>query len=124
MTCRFACTTCRGALSWATRSTSAWAIVAIGFAGAAFRSDGMELAVDTEQGIAVWDLDPTHWVEAACDVAGRNLTRGRMGQFIGDLAPYGSGARSTRARARSAHAGQAMTGFVHTAQFKSGMSIG
>ncbi len=57
-------------------------------AGAAFNSDGMELAVDTEQGIVVWDLDPDHWVDAACDVAGRNLTHTEWDQYIGDLAPY------------------------------------
>jgi hypothetical protein len=48
----------------------------------------MELAVDTEQGIVVWDLDPDHWVEAACDLAGRNLTQAEWDQHIGDLAPY------------------------------------
>jgi hypothetical protein len=56
--------------------------------GLAFRSDGLELAVDTERGIVVWDLDPTHWVDAACDVAGRNLTQAEWDQYIGDLAPY------------------------------------
>ena len=58
------------------------------WAGAAFSSNGTELAVDTEQGIVVWDLDPDHWVDAACDVAGRNLTHAEWDQYIGDLAPY------------------------------------
>jgi DNA-binding SARP family transcriptional activator len=59
-----------------------------GFAGAAFRPDGLELAVDTAQGIVVWSLDPIRWVQAACDVAGRNLTQAEWDQYIGDLAPY------------------------------------
>ncbi len=31
---------------------------------AAIRSDGLEVAVDSNEGIVVWDLDPAHWVEA------------------------------------------------------------
>lgn len=42
----------------------------------------------TENGIVVWDLDPEHWVEPACAIAGRNLTRAEWDQYIGDLAPY------------------------------------
>jgi hypothetical protein len=61
---------------------------ALDWGRAAFRSDGMELAVDTEHGIVVWDLDPSHWVEPACDIAGRNLTRSEWDQYIGDVAPY------------------------------------
>jgi DNA-binding SARP family transcriptional activator/WD40 repeat protein/molybdopterin-guanine dinucleotide biosynthesis protein len=57
-------------------------------AGAAIRPDGMEAAVTTDQGIVVWDLDAEHWVEGACAIAGRNLTRAEWDQYIGDLAPY------------------------------------
>jgi hypothetical protein len=60
----------------------------LGWVGAAFRFDGMELAIDTAQGIVVWDLDPAHWVDAACDVAGRNLIPAEWDQYIGDIAPY------------------------------------
>ena len=48
----------------------------------------MQAAADTEQGIVVWDLDPAHWVDAACQLAGRNLTHAEWDQYIGDLAPY------------------------------------
>jgi WD40 repeat protein len=36
----------------------------------------------------IWDLDPTHWVSAACGIAGRNLTREEWATHIGDLSPY------------------------------------
>ena len=41
-----------------------------------------------EDGIAIWDLDPEHWVTAACDLAGRNLTKEESDKYIGDLAAY------------------------------------
>ena len=52
------------------------------------RPDGLEAAVATDHGIAVWDLDPEHWVKGACAIAGRNLTRAEWDQYVGDLAPY------------------------------------
>jgi WD40 repeat protein len=39
-------------------------------------------------GVQVWDLNPDHWATAACQVAGRNLTRDEWGANIGDLTPY------------------------------------
>jgi hypothetical protein len=36
-------------------------------------------------GVQVWDLDPDHWATAACQVAGRNLTRDEWEAHIGDL---------------------------------------
>jgi hypothetical protein len=55
--------------------------------------DGKQLAVGGEPGtgqhaIEIWDLDPDHWVAAACKIAGRNLTRDEWASNIGDLAPY------------------------------------
>ena len=41
----------------------------------------------TSQGIVVWDLDPDHWVDAACQLAGRNLTHAEWDQYIGDSPP-------------------------------------
>ena len=38
--------------------------------------------------IKMWDLDPDHWVDAACKVAGRNLTRAEWNDLVGNLAPY------------------------------------
>jgi WD40 repeat protein len=62
--------------------------VGVSFAGAALRGDGLEATVATDQGIAVWDLDPDHWVDAACQLAGRNLTRAESDQYIGGLGTY------------------------------------
>jgi hypothetical protein len=36
----------------------------------------------------VWDLQPVSWVPAACQVAGRNLTRTEWQTYLGDLGPY------------------------------------
>jgi hypothetical protein len=56
--------------------------------GGALRPDGLEAAVGTDHGIVVWDLDPEHWVDGACAIAGRNLTRAEWDQYIGNLASY------------------------------------
>ena len=61
-----------------------------GGVGTALRRDGQQAAMITSQGIVVWDLDPDHWVEAACQLAGRNLTVAEWDQYIGDLARYGT----------------------------------
>ena len=55
---------------------------------AVLRPDGRQAAAVTNQGIVVWDLDPDHWVVAACRLAGRNLTHDEWNQYIGDLAHY------------------------------------
>jgi hypothetical protein len=34
------------------------------------------------------ELQPEHWVDAACRVASRNLTRDEWTTYIGNLAPY------------------------------------
>ncbi len=41
-----------------------------------------------DAGIKVWDLDPERWMVAACQLAGRNLTREEWETNIGDLADY------------------------------------
>jgi hypothetical protein len=38
--------------------------------------------------VKVWNLDPQSWVDAACRLAGRNLTPEEWNSYIGDLAPY------------------------------------
>ena len=58
------------------------------YSTASLRPDGMAAATVTGQGIVFWDLDPAHWQEAACRLAGRNLTRAEWDEYIGDLAPY------------------------------------
>jgi DNA-binding SARP family transcriptional activator/class 3 adenylate cyclase len=57
---------------------------------AALRADGDQLAVGTSQGVVAWDLDPETLVEAACRVAGRDLTESEWRDNIGSLAPYRS----------------------------------
>lgn len=36
----------------------------------------------------MWDLDPEHWIAAACTPASRNLTQEEWDTYIGKLAPY------------------------------------
>ena len=50
----------------------------------------MELAIGGGfgQDFLVWDLDPEHWVTAACELAGRSLTQDEWDTYIGDLAEY------------------------------------
>jgi hypothetical protein len=56
--------------------------------GAALRPDGLEMAAASDHGIVVWDLDPSHWIAAACEVAGRNLTRQEWDHYLGVLGGY------------------------------------
>ena len=39
------------------------------------RPDGRQLVTSRSNGLMFWDLDPDHWEQAACVLAGRNLTR-------------------------------------------------
>ncbi|MBK5331669.1 MAG: protein kinase [Ilumatobacteraceae bacterium] len=54
------------------------------------REDGVEAVIPSLRvdGAAVWDLNPEHWVTAACSVARRNLTRDEWSTYIGDLGGY------------------------------------
>ena len=55
----------------------------------AFAPDGGSLAVPNWDGtITVWDLHPTRWLEAACGLAGRELTAAEWRQFIGEGEPH------------------------------------
>jgi hypothetical protein len=62
--------------------------VDVAFGWSELRDDGDAVAMETEQGTVVWDLDPDSLAEAACRVAGRNLTRAEWDEHIGPLAPY------------------------------------
>lgn len=57
---------------------------------ASLRPDGRELAVVIDAGIQLWDLDPASQAEAACRVAGRDLTREEWDTYLGGIAPYRS----------------------------------
>ena len=55
---------------------------------ATMRPDGLAMAVGGgERGIAIWDLDPTHWATATCRLAGRNLTAEEWKTYLGGLGP-------------------------------------
>ena len=56
--------------------------------GAAIRADGLEVASASDHGIVVWDLDPSQWVAAACELAGRNLTHEEWDHNLGALGSY------------------------------------
>ena len=60
--------------------------------GSAIRPDGLEMAfgggIYTD--IVAWDLDPQHWVTAACTLAGRNLTHEEWDTYLGGLGAYRS----------------------------------
>jgi hypothetical protein len=58
--------------------------------GFALQPEGRELAVGggSKDGIAIWDLDPQDWVDAACRLAGRNLTKAEWDTYLGTLGDY------------------------------------
>lgn len=55
---------------------------------AAIRGDGEQLAVGTVHGIVVWDLDAELLAEAACRVAGRDITEQEWEDHLAALGPY------------------------------------
>ena len=61
----------------------------VGFA-ASLRPDGRELAVALADGMQIWDLDPEAQAEAACRIAGRDLTHAEWDEHLGAIAPYRS----------------------------------
>jgi hypothetical protein len=59
-------------------------------AAMALSADGTMLVTGggPDDGALLWDLQPTSWVNAACAIAGRDLTVDEWETFIGDLARY------------------------------------
>ena len=49
----------------------------------ALRPDGKAIATNASRGVAVWDIDPEHLADAACKVAGRNLTAAEWDTYLG-----------------------------------------
>jgi len=53
------------------------------------RPDGKQLAVPYgAPGVVLWDLDPQHWLNAACELAGRNLTQDEWDQYLSEFGQY------------------------------------
>ena len=53
-----------------------------------FLPDGHTLLISTTEGfVSTWDTRPESWVDFACAVAGRNLTKDEWGQAFGTR-PY------------------------------------
>ena len=51
------------------------------------RPDGRRLLTNDRLGVVEWDLDPETMAGAACDLAGRNLSRAEWATYLGDQ-PY------------------------------------
>jgi class 3 adenylate cyclase/WD40 repeat protein/tRNA A-37 threonylcarbamoyl transferase component Bud32 len=49
------------------------------------RPDGKAVAITDRQGVAIWDVDPDHLADAACRLAGRNLTESEWHTYVSDL---------------------------------------
>ena len=52
------------------------------------RPDGGAVAVTDRNGVAVWELTPDRLADAACQLAGRNLTRTEWDSYVGGLREY------------------------------------
>jgi WD40 repeat protein len=54
------------------------------------RPDGLEIAVASvdHPGVTLWSLDPETLIDAACRIAGRNLSSTEWDTYVGGLAPY------------------------------------
>lgn len=53
--------------------------------GSALRPDGLQLAVTNNAGLALWNLDHQAWLDGACELAGRNLSREEWSTYFGRL---------------------------------------
>jgi hypothetical protein len=49
------------------------------------RPDGAELAVGSDGRVMLWDLRPEAWAQAACRLAGRELTEAERRDHIGEV---------------------------------------
>ena len=64
----------------------------------AIRPDGKELAVPYGSlGLVLWDLDPQHWLDAACALAGRNLSQDEWDKYLSAFGEYHESCNGDRA---------------------------
>jgi DNA-binding SARP family transcriptional activator/outer membrane protein assembly factor BamB len=72
------------------RVAGAWTYPGQGAVSGVIRADGSELAVNVPTGIALWDLRPSSHADAACKMAGRDLTRDEWKTYLSAIGPYRS----------------------------------
>jgi WD40 repeat protein len=53
----------------------------------AYSPDGSQIAIADDQGLFLWDMRIERWIEAACHMANRNLTREEWRTYMGSI-PY------------------------------------
>jgi len=53
------------------------------FLTGSIRPDGKAVATNDFHGVAIWDIDPEHLADAACQFAGRNLTPTERDTYLG-----------------------------------------
>jgi outer membrane protein assembly factor BamB len=71
-------------------------IIVDGFGGPVLRPDGNAFAVNGRDGLAIWNIEPDHLADAACQIAGRNLTRAEWDAYLSDVGAYRATCRTTR----------------------------
>jgi hypothetical protein len=59
-----------------------------GYVGPSLRPDGKAVAVNGRDGLAIWNIEPDRLADAACQIAGRNLTRAEWDTYLGNLGTY------------------------------------
>ena len=61
-----------------------------GYPSSDLAGNGLQAAftLPTGRGVAVWDLNTDDWVQAACALAGRNLTKQEWDTYLGSLGEY------------------------------------
>jgi hypothetical protein len=52
------------------------------------RPDGHAVAITDRNGVAIWDLTPERLLDAACTLAGRNLSRSEWDTYLAGLGEY------------------------------------
>ena len=59
-----------------------------GNAGPVLRPDGNAVAVNGRDGLTIWNIEPDRLADAACHIAGRNLTRAEWDAYLSEVGAY------------------------------------